>query len=255
MRIAFLDVETSGLLRDPSARVVEWGLSVWEGEKEIFRGESLVSGDSKIPEEVSRINGITTEMTVGFPTFPEIWNQWKPSLEGAIVVAHNLSFDMGMMNRDLMRAGIPPEGNPGIDSLAMFRRMMPDLSSYKLTELVKTMGVIHQNPHRALGDVDAMREVLTRLFEKPLATHDEGVLRMWCSWGGTSAHRYQKDVLVWSRERSIPVTISRQFPGGLLSWGKMSGTVISLNGETVRIRDQEGNELSIPMEEIMAVNL
>ncbi|EQD54303.1 DNA polymerase III, epsilon subunit, partial [mine drainage metagenome] len=142
----YLDVETSGLLRDPEARVVEWALSVWNGTVEVFRGESLVSGEGMIPEAVSKINGITMEMTIGCPTFKELYGEWKDHLTKAILVAHNLSFDLGMINRDLIRQGEAPLGNPGIDSLALFRRMKPDLSSYKLTELVRVMGVLHENP-------------------------------------------------------------------------------------------------------------
>jgi DNA polymerase III epsilon subunit-like protein len=254
LHIAYLDVETSGLLRDPEARVVEWALSVWDGDKEIFRGESLVSGKGPIPEEVSRINGITTEMTVGCPTFRELYGEWKEHLKKAIVVAHNLSFDLGMINRDLIRQGEIPLGNPGIDSLALFRRMKPDLSSYKLTELVRIMGVLHENPHRAMGDVDAMRGILTRLFEKSLSTHDEGVLRMWCGWGGTSAHRYQRDLLSWARDRDMSVMIERNFPGGLLSWGCVEGKVVSFNGESVLV-DTGGNRSVLSLEDVMAVYL
>ncbi len=254
LNIAYLDVETSGLLRDPEARVVEWGLSVWQGDVEVFRGESLVGGQGAIPEEVSRINGITTEMTIGYPPLKALYGKWKNHLINAIVVAHNLSFDLGMINRDLIRQGEIPLGNPGIDSLALFRRMKPELSSYKLTELVRTMGVVHDNPHRAMGDVDAMRGILTKLFEKSLSSHDEGVLRMWCGWGGTSAHRYQKDLLSWAQQRDLPVLIERSFPGGFLSWGSIEGKVISLNGESVCI-EQGGEESSLSMQDVMAVKL
>jgi len=254
LNIAYLDVETSGLLRDPEARVVEWALSVWEGDTEVFRGESLVSGNGVIPEAVTKINGITMEMTVGSPTFKELYVQWREYLQKAILVAHNLSFDLGMINRDLIRQGEAPLGNPGIDSLALFRRMKPDLSSYKLTELVRVMGVLHDNPHRAMGDVDAMRGVLGKLFEKPLSSHDEGVLRMWCGWGGTSAHRYQKDLLAWARERDLAVMIDRSFPGGFLSWGRIEGKVTSLDGEKILI-ETGGEESVLPLEDVMAVQL
>lgn len=254
MNIAYLDVETSGLLRDPDARVVEWALSVWDGDVEVFRGESLVSGPGSIPEAVSRINGITTEMTVGCPTFKELYAEWKHHLTKAIFVAHNLSFDLGMINRDLIRQGEAPLGNPGIDSLALFRRMKPDLSSYKLTELVRIMGVLHDNPHRAMGDVDAMRGILTKLFEKSLSSHDDGVMRMWCGWGGTSSHRYQKDLLSWARDRDLAVMIDRSFPGGFLSWVPVEGKVVSLDGESVRI-EACGEESVLSLQDVMAVRL
>ena len=247
-------METSGLLRDPEARVVEWALSVWDGDVEVFRGESLVSGGGIIPEEVSRINGITTEMTVGFPTFKDLYGEWKKYLTKAVLVAHNLSFDLGMMNRDLIRQGEAPLGNPGIDSLALFRRMKPDLSSYKLTELVRIMGVLHDNPHRAMGDVNAMRGILTKLFEKSLSSHDDGVLRMWCGWGGTSSHRYHKDLLSWSRDRDLAVMVERSFPGGFLSWGSVGGKVVSLDGESVRI-EAGGEESTLSLQDVMSVEL
>ena len=40
------------------------------------------------------IHGITPKDTKNSPSFPEVWKEVKPFLEGKTVVAHNTSFDM-----------------------------------------------------------------------------------------------------------------------------------------------------------------
>ena len=40
------------------------------------------------------IHGITPEDTKNSPSFPEVWKEVQPFLQGKIVVAHNTGFDM-----------------------------------------------------------------------------------------------------------------------------------------------------------------
>ena len=53
------------------------------------------------------IHGITAEDVKDKPQFNELWNDFKLFFEGKTVIAHNASFDMGVLRRLLDEYGIP----------------------------------------------------------------------------------------------------------------------------------------------------
>lgn len=64
------------------------------------------SSDS-ISEEITRITGITWEMVSNRPSFVDVSPRIVASIEAApMIVAHNLSFDMEMIDLELERMGV-----------------------------------------------------------------------------------------------------------------------------------------------------
>lgn len=201
MKITFVDVETTGLLRDTQARIVEIAFSAWEDGKQTRKFSTLVRGAEHVPQNITRINGITLEMLKDAPTFEEFWKDNGAFFQGGILVAHNLAFDAGMLNRELVRAERVPLGNRGIDTLPLSRKMLPELPSYRLGEIARHMGVLNENPHRALGDLETLEKILLKLLERGPGNFDEGIMSLFCQWGGYPSHRYFKDVVEFSMRK------------------------------------------------------
>jgi DNA polymerase-3 subunit epsilon len=219
LKITFVDVETTGLLRDPDARIVEVAMSSWENGKSVERCSSLIRGADAISPEITRINGITAEMIRDAPSFEEYWKEKRGLFVDAMVIAHNLSFDMGMINRELFRSGRVPLGNRGIDTVPLSRKFLPNIKSYRLGEIAKELGVINESPHRALGDLDALEKIVSRMLETSPPLFDSGILALFCQWGAYSSHRYFKDVAMLGFERQIPLELTIS-PGGRLDRGE-----------------------------------
>lgn len=207
MKITFVDVETTGLLRDTQARIVEMAFSTWEEGKQIRKCSTLIRGAEEIPLNITRINGITLEMLKDSPTFEEFWKENGEYFQGSILVAHNLAFDAGMINRELVLAERVPLGNRGIDTLPLSRKMLPELPSYRLGEIARHMGILNENPHRALGDLEALEKIMEKLLERGPGSFDEGIMGLFCLWGGYPSHRYFRDVVQFSirKNRSLLV--------------------------------------------------
>ena len=85
----------------------------------------------------------------------------------ALLVAHNLRFDMRMLNNDCVQYGMQPAvaDIETCDTLALARFVRPDLGSYTLANLVEALGIDGTNSHDALDDAHACAGVFFRLIE------------------------------------------------------------------------------------------
>ena len=200
-------METTGLLFHNDARIVEIGLSVWDSSGLKGRITSLINPETPIPPMYTRIHGIDDSMVEHSPTFLEYWMENGIRFRGKVVIAHNLSFDMGMINRELMRRDLAPLGNPGIDTVPILKSLLPREKNHKLSHLAKSLGVRHDSRHRAEDDVEALEQVLAIALDRPLEAL-RGPLGMDFSfWGGAPSHRYFRDSVAWCQKTSEPLTI------------------------------------------------
>ena len=90
----------------------------------------------------------------------------------AVLVAHNLPFDLRFLNAELARLGRPPLANGTLCTLRLARRLLRGLRSKGLTAVADHYGIAVQGRHRALGDAEATAEVLLRLFRQLAFQHE-----------------------------------------------------------------------------------
>ncbi len=84
-----------------------------------------------------------------------------------LLVAHNNRFDMRMLVQECEKFALGlelPEDIETCDTLALARRLRPGLSSYKLADLMDTLGVAGDNSHDALDDTLACAGVFFSLL-------------------------------------------------------------------------------------------
>lgn len=161
LEFAVLDTETTGL--DPRAdRVCEIALVRMRGDGTVLDTyDTLV--DPACPIRNTEFHGILDADVRGAPAFPEIAAELLDRMSGAILVAHNLRFDAGMLEAELRRAGLTPSGLAGLCTLTASRAQL-DLASYRLPELVRALtGEPPPRAHWALGDARACALLLRGL--------------------------------------------------------------------------------------------
>ncbi|MHB8780145.1 MAG: exonuclease domain-containing protein [Candidatus Geothermincolia bacterium] len=153
------DVETTGL--SYSSRMIEIGAVRFTigGEQESFC--TLVNPRVAISAGSTAIHGITREMLSGAPHSAEALRDFIGFIDGAVLIAHNAGFDVGIVSTELIRAGLSFPSNPVLDSVLMARRYLQGLRSYKLVNLAKNFGLDTSTMHRALADASITR----RIFE------------------------------------------------------------------------------------------
>jgi DNA polymerase III subunit epsilon len=85
----------------------------------------------------------------------------------AVIVGHNVSFDLGFLRAALERAGHLRLSNPSIDTVALARRLVRDeVPNCRLGTLAAHLRLDHQPSHRALDDALATGDLLHFLLER-----------------------------------------------------------------------------------------
>jgi DNA polymerase III epsilon subunit-like protein len=187
-RMIFLDTETTGLPKFrgvnaldrqnnwPDIVSVAW--LVYENGKLIESNYSVIKPEWPIPEESTKIHGITEDFAIenGQPLI-KVMNDLGADLSRAdYVVAHNLEFDKNVLfNAMRWRLDINPWLIWPKEEICTMNRAQPELklpskyrnsSQYKppsLTELYKnTFNKDPANMHNSLNDVTALAEIFWR---------------------------------------------------------------------------------------------
>ena len=152
-----LDTETTGL--DENAEIIEIGMvKVIDGQI-ADRYSQLVKPKHAIPETITQLTGIDDAMVEDQP----YWEDMEPAVLDFIgdytLVAHNVSFDRGMLEHHLGRILL----NPWVDTHDMAKIFTPTLTSYKLISIASALDIEGQGFHRALQDADITAQVLLKL--------------------------------------------------------------------------------------------
>ena len=86
-------------------------------------------------------------------------------LDGAVLVAHGASWDVGFLEAEMARAGRPDWSVPFyIDTLQLSRRTFA-LAKHSLDALAAHFGLDRSRAHRADADVTALRDVFARCID------------------------------------------------------------------------------------------
>lgn len=169
-----LDLETTGA-RAGASKITEIGAVRIEGLRQVKTFGTLVNPLRPIPPMIIHITGITQEMVADAPRIEEVLPSLMEFLEGAIVVAHNASFDVGFLNYELQRLSGRKLGEGAIDTLPLARALAPGLPNYKLRTVAEALGAPVAACHRALADAQAAGHVFVTLVGR---LQERGITRL-----------------------------------------------------------------------------
>ncbi len=171
--LVFLDTETTGLSPKLGDRICEVALCRVEPG---ITGEwivSLVDPERELGDDAARINGITRAMLEGQPLFSDLVPRLLPVLAGAVVIAHNASFDVRFLVAEFERAGVEWQPAAVLDTKRLAKRIFPG-PSHRLQDLAQALRIEVKEAHRAKADVATLIGLWQKLLEKrPGATLGE----------------------------------------------------------------------------------
>ena len=156
-----IDVETTGL-DNFYHKIIELACVKYKNGKEIDKLSLLLDPERDIPEDATKINGITNDMVAGKPKFAEIADSFISFINGAVIVAHNARFDLGFINGALVRADKPGLDSRYVDTLDMARKAFPGRVSYSLQNLAADFNIAVTAAHRAEDDSRVCMELFYR---------------------------------------------------------------------------------------------
>ena len=178
-RIVAFDTETTGLNPFDGDRVIEFGAVELQFDAEfrvsgVKAHDWLINPGIPIPREVTRVTGINDEHVAKKPPFSKLAKEIRALLDGAIVVAHNLAFDMAFLRLEFERCGLHwPVTVAEVDTLHISRAKLTDQNRHNLGHVAKLLGGPLDNAHRATDDAEACGRVFAefcRRYNAPEAT-------------------------------------------------------------------------------------
>jgi exodeoxyribonuclease X len=176
-RVLYLDTETTGA--DPeTADVCEVAflLSTYDGfvrnpEGDIFLQE-LILPSNPVPPEASAVHHITNAMLAGKPSIEDIAGQISDLVSRAdCISAHNVPFDLTILNRQLPEIFSGIGENKKLDSLRLSRHVWPSIPSHALQSLRYRFDLdasIKGDAHRAMFDTELVRSLIEHILQSEL---------------------------------------------------------------------------------------
>ena len=131
---------------------------------------TLVNPGRAIPPQITLLTGITDRLVAPAPSIDQVLPSFLEFIGGAVIVGHNLRFDLAFLHAALRRWGGPMLGNQHLDTLALARRLLAgEMPRFSLGELSRRLRLPHQPSHRALDDAWATTDLLHYLIERATA--------------------------------------------------------------------------------------
>ncbi|MEY5145341.1 MAG: hypothetical protein RL745_710 [Actinomycetota bacterium] len=152
-----LDTETTGLDAQ-SDRVIEVAAVTLDPDSlsELDHRQWLINPG--VDTGPSHVHGITNEMVADAPSFSDIAHELADYLNGKVLIAHNLRFDVGFLEAEFARSG---------ESVSLGRGFCTyrDGTYCSLANALKAIDTVNDGAHRALNDVRATSTLFRWLVE------------------------------------------------------------------------------------------
>ncbi len=158
------DLETTGT-KPGSSRIVEVGAVRMRGFEAVGTFERLVDPGVSVPDTITRITGLQSRDVRGAPRIDRVLPEFLEFAAGAVLVAHNASFDVGFVDAELSRLQGRRLAAPVLDTVMLARRLLQGrLPRMNLGTLAERFDTTVRPCHRALPDAEATAEVLAALL-------------------------------------------------------------------------------------------
>lgn len=172
---AYLDVETTGLAPWFGDRICEIAVVRCEGDKVIDTFDILLNPERPISPGAARVNGLKDSDLRKAAHFIEVAERVVTLTKDAVIVCHNVPFDLGFLSSELGRINRQLPTILTLDTLEIAREYF-DFDSNSLQSIAHWLDIEVAGAHRALDDAFTTREVLKYFAHKLRSTDIEHVI-------------------------------------------------------------------------------
>lgn len=167
-----VDLETTGL--SPAwDDIIEIGAIRYSSGRETVRFQSLVQPDPSddgtfISDFVSKLTGITNEMLSTAPAPANVLREFDSFLGDSLVVGYNVNFDVNFLCDNYERYLGKPFPNNFVDVMRLSRKLHPELSHHRLSDMMSLYGIVPDREHRSLSDCSSTFACYEKLLSEAL---------------------------------------------------------------------------------------
>lgn len=175
-----LDTETTGFDHATGDRIVEIGcIEMIDRQITDNHYHVYINPERDMPEEAFKVHGLSDEFLRDKPLFEAVGQSFLDYVNGDELIIHNAAFDVGFLDFELERMGLPPVSKTSsvIDTLIMARDMYPGQRN-TLDALCRRLDVNNSNRvlHGALIDSELLAQVYLKMTggQESLLLFDDG---------------------------------------------------------------------------------
>ena len=161
---AIVDIETTGGEYNKES-ITEIAVYKHDGLNVTDQFISLLNPEKTIQPFVEKLTGINSKMLRNAPRFFEVAKRIIVITENCLIVAHNADFDYRILRTEFKRLGYNFERD-SLCTVKLSQKLLPDMESYKLSNLVRLLGIPLSRHHRAKYDALATVKLFELLLEK-----------------------------------------------------------------------------------------
>jgi len=168
MRQIFLDTETTGLYPDQGHRIIEIaGVETINRRPTGNHYHKYINPEREIDAGAQEVHGVTLEFLQDKPLFKDLADEFLAFIQGAELVIHNAPFDIGFLNSELGKLGLPAVTTvcgSVVDTLKMAKDARPGQRN-NLDALCRHFQIDNSRRtlHGALLDAELLAEVYMAL--------------------------------------------------------------------------------------------
>lgn len=159
------DIETTGFNYDLD-KITEIGAIKIEDGIITSSFSTLINPEVEIKAETIKLNGIDNELVKDSPKINDIIPDFYKYVDGAMLVAHNLNFDLPFVKYNADKIGYY-FNNEAFDTLTIARERLLGMSNYKLDTLCAHFNIDLTDHHRAWNDALATAKLYIELMNLP----------------------------------------------------------------------------------------
>ena len=161
------DVETTGLSAIYNDLIQVAASKMYKGNI-IAEFDEFINPEHPLSAFTTELTGITDDHVKNAKPLIQVLKEFQEFCKDTVLVAHNASFDVGFMNANYERHGLPKITQPVIDTLEFARNLYPEYKRHGLGPLTKRFGVALEHHHMANYDAEATGRLLF-IFIKEVA--------------------------------------------------------------------------------------
>ncbi|MFS9069220.1 PolC-type DNA polymerase III [Streptococcus infantis] len=161
------DVETTGLSAIYNDLIQVAASKMYKGNI-VAEFDEFINPGHHLSAFTTELTGITDEHVKNAKPLVQVLKEFQEFCKDTVLVAHNATFDVGFMNANYERHGLPKITQPVIDTLEFARNLYPEYKRHGLGPLTKRFGVALEHHHMANYDAEATGRLLF-IFIKEVA--------------------------------------------------------------------------------------
>ncbi|MFS9143038.1 PolC-type DNA polymerase III [Streptococcus infantis] len=161
------DVETTGLSAIYNDLIQVAASKMYKGNI-VAEFDEFINPGHPLSAFTTELTGITDDHVKNAKPLVQVLKEFQEFCKDIVLVAHNATFDVGFMNANYERHGLPKITQPVIDTLEFARNLYPEYKRHGLGPLTKRFGVALEHHHMANYDAEATGRLLF-IFIKEVA--------------------------------------------------------------------------------------